>query len=99
MSCYESTPKIRKSVNSSIRSSSSKYVELHARSAFSFLEDSSLPEELAGAATALNLPAIALLDRDEIYNAARFHLAAKKPELKAHIETEVTCQLFSPPKH
>ena len=99
MSCYESTPKIRKSVNSPIRSFSSKYVELHARSAFSFLEGSSLPEELAGAAAALNMPAIALLDRDGIYGAARFHLAAKKPGLKAHIGAEVTCQLFSPPRH
>ena len=99
MSCYESTPKTRKSVNSPIRSSSSKYVELHARSAFSFLEGSSLPEELAGAAAALDMSAMALLDRDGIYGAARFHLAAKKPGLRAHIGAEVTCQLFSPQRH
>ena len=100
MSCYESTPKIRKSVNSSIRkSSSSNYVEFHARSAFSFLEGASLPEELIGAAAALQMPAMALLDRDGLYGTPRFHLAAGKAKLKAHIGSEVTCQQFSPQRH
>ena len=97
MSCYESTAKIRKSVNSSIRKSKSNYVEFHARSAFSFLEGSSLPEELIGASAAFNMPAMALLDRDGLYGAARFHLAAKKAGVKAHIGAEVTCQ-FAPQK-
>jgi error-prone DNA polymerase len=90
MSCYESTPKIRKSIKSSIRKSKSNYIEFHARSAFSFLEGSSLPEELIGASAAFNMPAMALLDRDGLYGAARFHLAAKKAGVKAHIGTEVT---------
>jgi error-prone DNA polymerase len=66
------------------------YVELHARSAFSFLEGSSLPEELAGVCAQLNMPAMALLDTDGVYGAPRFHLAAKKLRIKAHIGGEVT---------
>ncbi len=66
------------------------YVELHARSAFSFLEGASLPEELAARSAELDMPAMALLDRDGVYGAPRFHLAAKKVGLRAHIGAEVT---------
>ena len=54
------------------------YIELHARSAFSFLEGASLPEELVGVCAHLGMPAMALLDTDGVYGAPRFHLAAKK---------------------
>ena len=57
---------------------SSFYVELHARSAFSFLEGSSVPEELVAQAAELDFPALAILDRDNVSGAARFHMAAKK---------------------
>jgi len=67
------------------------YVEFHARSAFSFLEGASLPEELASTCAQLGMPAMALLDADGVYGAPRFHLAAKKIGLKAHIGAEVTC--------
>jgi error-prone DNA polymerase len=70
------------------------YIELHARSAFSFLEGSSLPEELISACARLNMPAMALLDTDGVYGAPRFHLAAKKFKLKAHIGAEVTACLL-----
>jgi len=66
------------------------YVELHSRSAFSFLEGTSLPEELVAACAGLNMSAMALLDRDGVYGAPRFHMAAKKAGAKAHIGTEVT---------
>jgi error-prone DNA polymerase len=72
------------------------YIELHARSAFSFLEGSSLPEELVSACARLKMPAVALLDTDGVYGAPRFHLAAKKIGIKAHIGAEVTCQPFAP---
>jgi error-prone DNA polymerase len=72
------------------------YVELHARSAFSFLEGASLPEELAAVCSQLKLPAMALLDADGVYGAPRFHLAAKKMEIKAHIGAEVTSALHDP---
>ena len=72
------------------------YIELHARSAFSFLEGASLPEELAAVCSQLKLPAMALLDTDGVYGAPRFHLAAKKMEIKAHMGAEVTCALHDP---
>jgi len=68
------------------------YVELHAKSAFSFLEGASVPEELIAAALSFEMPAMALLDRNGVYGAPRFHLAAKKNEIKAHIGAEITVQ-------
>ncbi len=68
------------------------YIELHARSAFSFLEGASVPEELVAAAQALEMPAMALLDRDGFYGSPRFYLAAKKNGIKAHIGAEITVQ-------
>ncbi len=72
------------------------YVELHSRSAFSFLEGASIPEELISVCANLGMPAMALLDRDGVYGSPRFHLAAKKAGIKAHIGAEVTCTAFSP---
>ncbi|HEV8385051.1 MAG TPA: PHP domain-containing protein, partial [Candidatus Acidoferrales bacterium] len=66
------------------------YVELHARSAFSFLEGASVPEDLVDACAELGLPAMALLDRDGVYGAPRFHLAAKKKGVRACIGAEAT---------
>ncbi|HKR61918.1 MAG TPA: error-prone DNA polymerase, partial [Pyrinomonadaceae bacterium] len=70
----------------------SSYVELHARSAFSFLEGVSVPEELITAAAELEMPAMALLDRDGVYGAPRFHLAGEKQGIKAHVGAEITVQ-------
>ena len=67
------------------------YVELHARSAFSFLEGSSVPEELVARASELDQPALAILDRDNVSGAARFHMAAKKAGIRANIGAEITC--------
>ena len=69
---------------------STNYIELHARSAFSFLEGASVPEELIAACLAQEMPAMALLDRDGVYGSPRFHLAAKKNGIKAHIGAEIT---------
>src|SRR5271170_6187903 len=66
------------------------YTELHARSAFSFLEGASLPEELAERCAERGMGAMALLDRDGVYGAPRFYLAAKKISVRAHIGAEVT---------
>ncbi|HVP64303.1 MAG TPA: PHP domain-containing protein, partial [candidate division Zixibacteria bacterium] len=65
------------------------YVELHARSAFSFLEGASLPELLAAKAAELEMPAMALLDRNGVYGAPRFHLTANKAGVRAHIGAEI----------
>jgi error-prone DNA polymerase len=67
------------------------YVELHARSAFSFLEGASTPERLASTCSVLGMPSMALLDRDGMYGSPRFHLAMTKIGLKAHIGAEITC--------
>jgi error-prone DNA polymerase len=69
-----------------------QYIEMHARSAFSFLEGASVPEELIAAAQAFDMPAMALLDRDGVYGSPRFHLAAQKNGIKAHIGAEITVQ-------
>ena len=39
------------------------------------------------------MPAMALLDRDGVYGAPRFHMAAKKAGITAHIGAEVTCEI------
>src|SRR4051812_33887901 len=66
------------------------YIELHARSAFTFLEGASIPEELIDTCAKLGMPAMALLDRDGLYGSARFYLGAKKAKLQAHIGAEIT---------
>jgi error-prone DNA polymerase len=66
------------------------YIELHAASAFSFLQGASLPETLVERAAALGYPALALLDADGVYGAPRFHEAAKQAGIKAIIGAELT---------
>jgi len=66
------------------------YIELHARSAFSFLEGASLPEALIAVCAEYGMPGMALLDRNGVYGAPRFHVAAQKNKLRAHIGAEVT---------
>jgi error-prone DNA polymerase len=68
------------------------YVELHAASAFSFLEAASLPETLIAQAARYGYPAIALLDRDGVYGAPRFHRAATAAGIKAIIGAELTIE-------
>src|SRR5690348_10667401 len=67
-----------------------QYVELHARSAFSFLEGGSLPEALAMTAAGVGLPGMALLDRNGFYGSARFHMAAGKCGIRAYVGTELS---------
>jgi error-prone DNA polymerase len=74
----------------SSRVSLTDYVELHAASAFSFLDGASLPEALVDRAASLGYSSLALLDRDGVYGAPRFHLAAKRAGLKAIIGAELT---------
>ena len=69
------------------------FIELHSRSAFSFLEGTALPEDLIAACAQLQMPAMALLDRDGVYGAPRFYMAAKKAGIKAHLGAEVSCDI------
>jgi error-prone DNA polymerase len=65
------------------------YVELHARSAFSFLEGASLPELLMARCAQLDMPAMALLDRNGLYGSPRFHMAALRAGTRAHVGAEI----------
>jgi error-prone DNA polymerase len=56
----------------------SRFVELHARSAFSFLRGASLPEELTLRAAELDMTHLAITDRDGVYGSARAHYKAKE---------------------
>jgi len=80
-----------------------QYVELHARSAFSFLEGASLPEALMARASELEMPAMALLDRNGLYGAPRFHTTAKKLGVSAHVGAEIAVadsgQKLRPPNY
>ncbi len=67
------------------------YLELHARSAFSFLRGGALPEEYAEVCAQLDQPGMALLDFDGVYGAPRFHAAMKKKGLTAYLGSEVRC--------
>jgi error-prone DNA polymerase len=66
-----------------------EYVELHSASAFSFLEGASQPEALIERATELGMPSLALTDRNGVYGSARFHTAAKRAGLQAHVGAEI----------
>ncbi|MBZ5633207.1 MAG: error-prone DNA polymerase [Acidobacteriia bacterium] len=66
------------------------FVDFHTRSAFSFLEAASLPEDLVQRAADLGHSAMTLMDRDNLAGAPRFYMAAKKLGAKAHIGAEIT---------
>src|SRR6185312_5878961 len=56
--------------------SANDYVELRCRSAFTFLDGATLPEDLVARAAELGYPALALTDRDGVYGAPRFFRTA-----------------------
>ena len=68
------------------------YVELHACSAFSFLRGGSFPEHLAVAAAELQMPALALLDRDGVYGVQRFSVAARENGVRPIVGCELTME-------
>ena len=68
------------------------YIELHAGSAFSFLRGGSFPEHLAQTAAELEMPALALLDRDGVYGAQRFSMAARECGVRPIIGSEFTME-------
>ncbi len=68
----------------------SDYIELRARSAFSFLEGATTPEDLAARAAELGYSAMALGDRDGVYGAPRFYAAAKSAGIRQIVGAELT---------
>src|SRR5262249_14727182 len=68
---------------------SATYAELRCRSAFSFREGASLPEDLVVQAARLGLDTIALVDRDGVYGAPRFWKAARQVGIRALVGADV----------
>ncbi|WP_284235162.1 error-prone DNA polymerase [Mycobacterium antarcticum] len=70
--------------------SSVPYAELHAHSAYSFLDGASTPEELVEEAARLNLRAIALTDHDGLYGVVRFAEAARELDVQTVFGAELS---------
>jgi error-prone DNA polymerase len=68
------------------------FVELRCRSAFSFLEAASNPEDLAERAAELGYRALALGDRHGVYGIPRFHQAARAAGLRAIVGTTLALE-------
>ena len=68
------------------------YIELHACSAFSFLRGGSFPEQLAEVAAELEMPAMALCDRNGVYGAQRFSVAAREHNVHAITGCELSME-------
>ncbi len=66
------------------------YVELHAHSAFSFLDGASTPMELAAAAAELGYPALALTDHDGVWGSMEFAQACRGFGIRAITGSELT---------
>src|SRR5919108_691428 len=66
------------------------YTELHAHSAYSFLDGASTPEELLAAAAVHGYPALALTDHDGLWGAMEFAQAGKGLGIKAITGAELT---------
>lgn len=77
-------PKMRR------RGSAVPYAELHAHSAYSFLDGASTPEELVEEAARLDLRAIALTDHDGLYGVVRFAEAAKELDVQTVFGAELS---------
>jgi error-prone DNA polymerase len=94
------TSKIRASAKSAPAATAGKcnrpqrarYFELHARSAFSFLRGGSYPEHLAERAAQLEMPAMALCDRDGVYGAPRFYAKAREHGIRSIVGAELTME-------
>src|SRR2546422_946295 len=70
-------------------SADAEYVELHARSAFSFLRGSSLPEDLAHAAAATGHGVFGLADVGGLYGIPRFHAIARRQGVRPLVGAEI----------
>ena len=68
------------------------YAELHAASAFSFLDGSSLPEDIVEEAVRRGLQAVALVDSNGVYGAPRFSKAAREAGIRPLVGAEATLE-------
>ncbi|GAB5894271.1 error-prone DNA polymerase [Mycolicibacterium mageritense] len=67
-----------------------RYAELHAHSAYSFLDGASTPEELVEEAARLDLRALALTDHDGLYGVVRFAEAARELDVATVFGAELS---------
>ena len=70
------------------------YVELHAHSAFSFLDGASLPDEMADAAAALGHSALAITDHDTLSGSMEFAHAATAAGIRPITGAEISLSFF-----
>lgn len=70
-----------------------RYAELHAHSAFTFLEATDMPDSLAVQARELGLSALAVLDVDGMYSAVQTARATREVDLPAVYGVELTLGL------
>jgi len=68
------------------------YIELHCRSAFSFLRGASTPKQFAERAAQLQMPAVALCDRDGVYGAPQFFGHARELGVRPIVGAELTME-------
>ncbi len=66
------------------------YVPLWCKSNYSFLEGASFPEQYIAKAAELQLPSIALTDRDGIYGSVKAHVAAQHHNIHLIVGSEIT---------
>jgi error-prone DNA polymerase len=66
------------------------YVPLWVKSSFSFLEGASQPDELVDQARTLELPALAVTDRDGVYGVVQAHMRAKELGMKLLLGAQIT---------
>ena len=84
--------KLRQRDYRAVHTPAAPWAELRCASAFSFLDGASLPEDLVARAAELDLPAVALIDRNGVYGAPRFYKAAKAAGLRALVGAELTLE-------
>ena len=68
------------------------YAELHAHSAYSFLDGASLPQELLGRAAELGYTALALTDHDSLAGSMELAMAALDSPVRPIFGAEVTVE-------
>jgi error-prone DNA polymerase len=73
-----------------------RYVELHCKTNFSFLEGASHPNELVVQSARLGYSGMAVTDRNSLAGAVRAHIAVKQVGLKLVVGAEITLVDASP---
>ncbi|MDF3284890.1 error-prone DNA polymerase [Gordonia sp. N1V] len=68
------------------------YAELHAHSAYSFLDGASMPEEMVAEAQRLDLKALSIADHDGFYGVVRFAEAAREFGMPTVFGAELSLQ-------